>query len=299
MESVKLRDLEEESIYILREVAACYDNPVLMYSIGKDSSVLLHLAQKAFYPADIPFSLLHIDTGWKFKEMISFRDKVVKQLNLKLHVYTNQEGVQNNVTPFTHGSSAYTDIMKTQALRQALDQYQFDCALGGARRDEDLSRAKERIFSIRNKQYSWNPREQRPEFWRNFNTQITDNQTMRVFPISNWTELDVWTYILAENIPVVPLYFAKMRPVVQQESGWMMVDDCRYPLSETDRVQTRKVRFRTLGCYPLTAACDSDATTLTDIVKELHLARDSERSGRLIDHDTKGSMELKKREGYF
>jgi sulfate adenylyltransferase subunit 2 len=294
-----LKRLEAESIEIMREVAAEFRKPVMLYSIGKDSSVMLHLAIKAFYPAALPFPLMHVDTTWKFKEMISFRDETARRLNLDLIVYINQEGLDRGVNPFASGSAVHTHVMKTEALRQALDKYGFDAAFGGARRDEEKSRAKERIFSFRSKGHSWDPRNQRPELWNLFNTRIRSGESIRVFPLSNWTELDVWQYIRCENIAVVPLYFAKMRPVVQRSGTWIMVDDDRIPLEPGEKPETRLVRFRTLGCYPLTGAIESDAESLDDIVAEMETARVSERQGRLIDTDEAASMEKKKREGYF
>ena len=294
-----LRELENESIHILREVAATFSNPVLLYSIGKDSSVLLHLARKAFHPAGLPFKVMHIDTGWKFREMIAFRDRVAAQYGLDLLVYTNQAGAEAGMSPLVHGSSSYTDVMKTQALRQALDLYKFDAAIGGARRDEEKSRAKERIFSIRNRAHGWDPKLQRPELWRAFNSRLSDGQSMRVFPLSNWTELDVWEYILAEQIEVVDLYFARSRPTVLRDGGIIMLDDDRLSLREDEVALARQVRFRTLGCYPLTAAIESGAQSIADIVAELRTSRLSERQGRMIDRDEASSMERKKREGYF
>jgi sulfate adenylyltransferase subunit 2 len=294
-----LKRLEAESIEIMREVVAEFRKPVMLYSIGKDSSVMLHLAIKAFYPAALPFPLMHVDTTWKFREMISFRDETARRLKLDLIVYVNQEGVDRGVNPFASGSAIHTHVMKTEALRQALDKYGFDAAFGGARRDEEKSRAKERIFSFRSKGHSWDPRNQRPELWNLFNTRIQSGESIRVFPLSNWTELDVWQYIRCENIAVVPLYFAKMRPVVQRSGTWIMVDDDRLPLEPGEKPETRLVRFRTLGCYPLTGAIESDAETLDDIVAEMETARVSERQGRLIDTDEAASMEKKKREGYF
>ena len=294
-----LKRLEAESIEIMREVVAEFKKPVMLYSIGKDSSVMLHLAIKAFYPAPLPFPLLHVDTTWKFREMIAFRDDTARRLNLDLLIYTNQEGVSRGVNPFACGSSLHTHVMKTEALKQALDKYGFDAAFGGARRDEEKSRAKERIFSFRSKDHVWDPRDQRPELWNLFNTRVRQGETIRVFPLSNWTELDVWTYIMLEGIPVVPLYFAKERPVVERNGTWIMVDDDRMPLDAGEKPQTRMVRFRTLGCYPLTGAVESRATTLAEIVAEMAAARVSERQGRLIDTDEAASMEKKKREGYF
>lgn len=294
-----LKRLEDESIHIMREVAAEFRNPVMLYSIGKDSSVMLHLARKAFFPAPPPFPLLHVDTTWKFKEMIRFRDQAAKQAGMDLIVHTNQEGVRNGITPFTHRASSYTNIMKTDALKQALTHYKFDAAFGGARRDEEKSRAKERIFSFRTETHSWDPKNQRPELWNLYNARIRQGESIRVFPLSNWTELDIWQYILKENIPIVPLYFAAERPVVEWNGQLIMIDDDRFPLAPGQKPEMRRVRFRTLGCYPLTAAMESDADTLPAIVREMLLARSSERSGRLIDHDENASMEKKKREGYF
>ena len=294
-----LKALENESIEILRETAASFRKPVLMYSIGKDSSVLLHLAKKAFFPAPIPFQLLHIDTTWKFKEMISFRDKVVAENSLSLIVNTNKEGVESGVNPFTTGISEYTRIMKTVALRQALDLHQIDAAIGGSRRDEEKSRAKERIFSVREEGHAWNPRNQRPEMWRTYNTRLAPGQTMRVFPISDWTELDVWRYIEQEKIEVNPLYFAKKRPVVKRGDQLIMVDDDRYQLNPGEKPEMIEVRFRTLGCYPLTAAVESQATTIEEIVEEVFSVKLSERATRLIDGANEDSMEKKKSEGYF
>jgi sulfate adenylyltransferase subunit 2 len=294
-----LRRLEAESIEIMREVVAEFKNPVMLYSIGKDSSVMLHLAIKAFYPAALPFPLMHIDTTWKFSEMIAFRDQIVKRLGVNLIVYVNREGVERGVGPIASGSSLHTQVMKTEALKQALDLHGFDAAFGGARRDEEKSRAKERIFSFRSQSHVWDPRNQRPELWNLFNTRIEAGETIRVFPLSNWTELDVWHYIMLENIEVVPLYFAKPRPVVMRGGTWIMVDDERLPLHPGERPQLRVVRFRTLGCYPLTGAIESDAKSLEDIVAEMRIARVSERQGRLIDSDETSSMEKKKREGYF
>ncbi|HEY4202298.1 MAG TPA: sulfate adenylyltransferase subunit CysD [Devosiaceae bacterium] len=294
-----LQSLEAESIEIFREVAASFERPVMMYSIGKDSSVLLHLARKAFYPSKVPFPLLHIDTTWKFHEMIAFRDRMAREYDLDLLVHTNPEGIANNVTPFTYGSSRYTDIMKTQALRQALNAGKYDAAIGGARRDEEKSRAKERIFSHRNANHVWDPKNQRPELWRIFNTRLAPGESMRVFPISNWTELDIWTYIYSENIPIVPLYFARPRPVVERQGTLIMVDDERYPLEQGEVPREETVRFRTLGCYPLTGAIRSDAGDLPSIIMEMQASRTSEREGRLIDSDQAGSMEKKKQEGYF
>jgi sulfate adenylyltransferase subunit 2 len=294
-----LRQLEAESIYIMREVAAEFQNPVMLYSIGKDSAVLLHLAMKAFYPGKPPFPLLHVDTTWKFQEMIAFRDAEAKRLGVDLMVQINEEGVRNGISPITHGSALHTDIMKTEALKQAFAKYGFDAAFGGARRDEEKSRAKERVYSFRNASHNWDPKRQRPELWHLANTKVNPGESMRVFPLSNWTELDVWTYIYMEDIPVVPLYFAKERPVVERDGTLIMVDDDRLPLEEGETPQMRKVRFRTLGCYPLTGAIESEAATVPEIIEELIASRHSERQGRVIDHDQVGSMEKKKQEGYF
>jgi sulfate adenylyltransferase subunit 2 len=294
-----LQALESESIEIFREVAASFERPVMMYSIGKDSSVLLHLARKAFYPSRIPFPLLHIDTTWKFKEMIAFRDRMAREHGFELIVHTNPTGLEQGINPFDHGSSRYTDIMKTQALRQALDAGRYDAAIGGARRDEEKSRAKERIFSHRNAQHVWDPKNQRPELWRVFNTRLAPGDSMRVFPLSNWTELDIWTYIYAEKIEIVPLYFARPRPVVERLGTLIMVDDDRYPLLDGETPREETVRFRTLGCYPLTGAIRSSAGDLPSIIMEMQASRTSEREGRLIDSDQAGSMEKKKQEGYF
>ncbi len=294
-----LKRLEAEAIHIMREVAAEFRNPVMMYSIGKDSSVMLHLAMKAFYPSPPPFPLLHIDTTWKFKEMISFRDETAKRLGLNLLVHTNSAGVSQGISPFSHGSAVYTNVMKTEALKEALNYYRFDAAFGGARRDEEASRAKERVFSFRTAAQTWDPKNQRPELWNLYNTRIKAGESLRVFPLSNWTELDIWQYIAAEQIPIVPLYFAAMRPVVDRDGQLIMVDDDRLPLAEGETPAVRMVRFRTLGCYPLTGAVASTANTLSEIVAEMLGSRSSERSGRLIDHDESGSMERKKREGYF
>jgi sulfate adenylyltransferase subunit 2 len=294
-----LRQIESEAIGILREVAAEFRNPVLLYSIGKDSSVLLHLALKAFYPGKPPFPLMHIDTTWKFREMIAFRDATAARLGIELIVRTNQDGLAQGINPIASGSALHTQIMKTEALKQALDQFGFDAAIGGARRDEEKSRAKERIFSFRTAGHAWDPRHQRPELWHVFNTRLRPGESMRVFPLSNWTELDVWQYIVAENIEVVPLYFAKERPVIQRGGVWIMVDDDRLPLHPGETPELRRVRFRTLGCYPLTGAIESDAASPADVVAELRGARQSERQGRLIDSDEDSSMERKKREGYF
>ncbi|HEY8009266.1 MAG TPA: sulfate adenylyltransferase subunit CysD [Methylocella sp.] len=297
--SPHLRRLESESIFILREVAAEFERPVMLYSIGKDSSVMLHLAQKAFFPSKPPFPLLHVDTTWKFREMITFRDEAVKRAGMELLVHINEEGLARGVSPFTSGSSVHTQVMKTEGLRQALDFWRFDAAFGGARRDEEKSRAKERIFSHRSAAHAWDPRNQRPELWQLFNTRIKAGESMRVFPLSNWTELDVWDYILAENIPVVPLYFAKKRPVVERDGALIMVDDERFPLQPGEVPRTESVRFRTLGCYPLTGAIRSQAANLPEMIAEMRASTTSERQGRLIDHDESGSMEKKKREGYF
>jgi sulfate adenylyltransferase subunit 2 len=294
-----LRRLEAESIEIMREVVAEFKRPVMLYSIGKDSSAMLHLAIKAFHPAPLPFPLLHVDTTWKFREMIAFRDETARRLKLDLLVYVNEEGVRQGIGPVASGSAIHTHVMKTEALKQALDKFGFDAAFGGARRDEEKSRAKERIFSFRTKNHTWDPRDQRPELWNLFNTRIGAGESIRVFPLSNWTELDVWQYIAAENIPVVPLYFAKERPVVRRSGTWIMVDDERLPLEPGERPQMLRVRFRTLGCYPLTGAIESDADTLAAIIGEMETARVSERQGRLIDTDETASMEKKKREGYF
>jgi sulfate adenylyltransferase subunit 2 len=294
-----LRRLEAESIHIMREVVAAAQRPVMLYSIGKDSAVMLRLAVKAFYPAPPPFPFLHVDTTWKFKEMYAFRQRMADELGLNLIVHVNQEGLARGIGPFTHGSAVHTDVMKTQALKQALDEHRFDAAFGGARRDEERSRAKERIFSFRTAQHRWDPKNQRPELWRLYNARTHQGESMRVFPLSNWTELDVWQYIYAEQIPIVPLYFARPRPVVERDGTLVMVDDDRMPLAEGERPQMRRVRFRTLGCYPLTGAVDSDADSLQAIIGEMLVASTSEREGRVIDHDTAGSMERKKREGYF
>ena len=294
-----LKALENESIEILRETAAAFRKPVLLYSIGKDSAVLLHLAMKAFWPAPIPFPVLHIDTTWKFKEMISFRDEMAKKYNLNLVTHTNAQGVADNISPFSTGISEYTRVMKTVALRQALDANQFDAAIGGSRRDEERSRAKERIFSVREAGHRWDPRNQRPELWRTYNPKITNEQSMRVFPISDWTELDIWSYIEEQNVPVNPLYFAKERPVVFRGEQMIMVDDERFPLINNEKPEMRRIRFRTLGCYPLTAAVESNATTVSEIVEEVMNVKLSERATRLIDGEKEDSMEKKKTEGYF
>jgi sulfate adenylyltransferase subunit 2 len=299
VKSAILKTLENESIEILRETASAFRNPVMMYSIGKDSSVLLHLARKAFYPSPIPFKLLHVDTTWKFKEMIGFRDEVVRDLGLNLVIHTNQAGVDSGINPFTSGISEYTRVMKTVALREALDKYAFDAAIGGSRRDEEKSRAKERIFSVRDEGHRWNPRAQRPELWRTYNTRLAPGQTMRVFPLSDWTEADIWNYILQENIYVNPLYFAKNRPMVKRGDQLIMVDDERYPLQDGEKPFDAMVRFRTLGCYPLTAAVESTASTIEEVVEEVLNVNLSERATRLIDGDNEDSMEKKKTEGYF
>ncbi len=294
-----LQRLEAESIHILREVVAECERPVMLYSIGKDSSVLLHLALKAFHPAKPPFPLLHVDTTWKFREMIAFRDATAARLGVELLVHINQDGLKRGIGPFTHGSAVHTDVMKTQALKQALDQYGFDAAIGGARRDEEKSRATERVVSFRSAQHRWDPKRQRPELWRLYNTRKSKGESLRVFPLSNWTELDVWQYIYMENIPIVPLYFSKQRPVVERDGTLIMVDDERMPLHDGERPQQRWVRFRTLGCYPLTGAVESRADTLPAIIQEMLLTTSSERQGRVIDHDSAASMEKKKQEGYF
>ncbi len=294
-----LRQLEAESIHILREVAAEFENPVMLYSIGKDSSVMLHLARKAFYPGKIPFPLMHVDTTWKFREMIEFRDRMAREHGFELLIYTNEEGVRQGINPFTHGSALYTDIMKTEGLKQALDKYKFDAAFGGARRDEEKSRAKERIFSFRSATHRWDPKSQRPELWNLYNARVKPGESIRAFPISNWTELDIWQYITLEEIPIVPLYYAKVRPVVERDGMLILVDDERLKLQPGEKAQMKSVRFRTLGCYPLTGAVESSAATLPEIIQEMLLTRTSERQGRLIDHDQAGSMEKKKQEGYF
>jgi sulfate adenylyltransferase subunit 2 len=294
-----LRQLEAESIHIIREVAAEFEKPVMLYSIGKDSSVMLHLARKAFYPAKPPFPLMHVDTTWKFREMIEFRDKMASEYGFDLLIHTNQEGAREGISPFTHGSALYTDIMKTEGLKQALDKYKFDAAFGGARRDEEKSRAKERIFSFRTETHRWDPKNQRPELWNLYNTRVKPGESIRVFPISNWTELDIWQYIDLEQIPIVPLYYSKVRPVVERDGMLIMADDERLQLKDGEKIEMKSVRFRTLGCYPLTGAVESTATTLPEIIQEMLLTRTSERQGRLIDHDSAGSMEKKKQEGYF
>jgi sulfate adenylyltransferase subunit 2 len=297
--STYLRQLEAESIHIMREVVAEFQNPVMLYSIGKDSSVLLHLAMKAFYPAKPPFPLLHVDTTWKFREMIEFRDKEAERLGIDLMVHINEQGVRDGISPITHGSTLHTDIMKTEALKQAFAIHGFDAAFGGARRDEEKSRAKERVYSFRNTAHNWDPKRQRPELWHLANTKVKPGESMRVFPLSNWTELDVWTYIYLEDIPVVPLYFAKERPVIERGGTLIMVDDDRLPIDAGEAPEMARVRFRTLGCYPLTGALRSDATTVPEVIEELIASRHSERQGRVIDHDQVGSMEKKKQEGYF
>jgi sulfate adenylyltransferase subunit 2 len=294
-----LQRLEAESIDIMREAVSESEKPVMLYSIGKDSSVMLHLAMKAFYPSTPPFPLLHVDTTWKFQEMYAFREATVKELGLDLIVHVNPDAQAKNINPFTHGSAVHTDIWKTQGLTQALDKFGFDAAFGGARRDEEKSRAKERIFSFRSAQHRWDPKLQRPELWRLYNARKNQGESMRVFPLSNWTELDIWQYIYLENIPIVPLYFSRTRPVVERDGTLIMVDDDRMPLQPGEKPEMKSVRFRTLGCYPLTGAIESEATTLTSIIQEMLLARTSERQGRVIDHDASGSMEKKKQEGYF
>ena len=294
-----LKQLEAESIHIIREVAAEFDNPVMLYSIGKDSAVMLHLARKAFYPGKLPFPVMHVDTQWKFQDMYRFRDRMVEEMGLELITHTNPEGIAQGINPFTHGSAKHTDVMKTEGLKQALDKYGFDAAFGGARRDEEKSRAKERIFSFRNEQHRWDPKNQRPELWNLYNTRIHKGESVRVFPISNWTELDVWLYIYRENIPVPSLYLAAERPVVERDGALIMVDDDRLPLRDGEQASERRVRFRTLGCYPLTGAIESDADTLEKIIAEMLVATTSERQGRVIDHDPSASMEKKKQEGYF
>ena len=294
-----LEKLESESIHIIREVASEFENPVMLYSIGKDSAVMLHLALKAFLPGKLPFKLLHVDTTWKFKEMIKFRDAVKKKYDLDLLVHINDEGVKNNIGPITHGSKLHTDIMKTQALKQALNKYKFDAAFGGARRDEEKSRAKERIFSFRDKQHHWDPKNQRPELWNLYNTKITKGESVRVFPLSNWTELDVWQYIYQEKIEIVPLYLAAIRPIIKRDNLILMVDDKRLDVKESETIENKLVRFRTLGCYPLTGAIESNAKSVEEIILELIQSKNSEREGRAIDKDQIGSMEKKKQEGYF
>ena len=294
-----IEKLESESIHIIREVAAEFENPVMLYSIGKDSSVMLHLAQKAFAPNKIPFKFMHIDTTWKFREMIIFREEVVKKYKLDLIVHINQDGVRDKISPIVHGSKIHTDIMKTQALKQALDNYRFDAAFGGARRDEEKSRAKERIFSFRDKSHRWDPKNQKPELWNLFNTKINKDESVRVFPLSNWTEIDVWQYIYQEKISIVPLYFAKIRPIIKRDNMLIMVDDDRLEIKQSEKIEQIKVRFRTLGCYPLTAAVESSASSVEEIISELLDTKFSERQGRLIDNDQIGSMEKKKQDGYF
>jgi sulfate adenylyltransferase subunit 2 len=294
-----LQRLEAESIHILREVVAECDRPVMLYSIGKDSAVMLHLARKAFFPAPPPFPLLHVDTTWKFRAMYEFRELVARQSGMELIVHVNQDGLRQGISPITHGSAIHTDVMKTQALKQALDKYGFDAAFGGARRDEEKSRAKERVFSFRTAQHRWDPKSQRPELWSLYNARKRQGESLRVFPISNWTELDVWQYIYLENIPIAPLYFSAQRPVVKRDDTWIMVDDHRLPLLPGEQPQNKFVRFRTLGCYPLTGAVESTAATLSEIIQETLLTKTSERQGRVIDHDGAGSMEKKKQEGYF
>ena len=293
-----LKRLEAESIHIIREVAAEFSNPVMLYSIGKDSGVMLHLAMKAFYPSKPPFPLLHVDTTWKFRDMITFRDETAARLGMDLIVHTNPEGLEKNIGPFSHGSSVHTHIMKTEALKQALNKYGFDAAFGGARRDEEKSRAKERVFSFRNSNHGWDPKNQRPELWNLYNARVAKGESIRAFPLSNWTELDIWQYILTEDIPMVPLYFAARRPVVNRDGMLIMVDDDRMPL-DGKTPEMKMVRFRTLGCYPLTGAVESSAATLPEIIQEMLLTKTSERQGRVIDHDSAGSMEEKKRQGYF
>lgn len=294
-----LKKLEAESIQIIREVAAEFDNPVMLYSVGKDSAVMLHLARKAFFPAKIPFPLLHVDTDWKFKEMIAFRDQMAQKYGFDLIVHKNQEGIDAGIGPFTHGSAKHTDIMKTQGLKQALNAGGYDAAFGGARRDEEKSRAKERVYSFRDKNHAWDPKKQRPELWDTYNSKVDKGESIRVFPLSNWTELDIWQYIYLEGIEIVPLYLAKPRPVVERDDTLIMVDDDRMPIDENETIEMKNVRFRTLGCYPLTGAVESTAATLPEIIQEMLLTKTSERQGRVIDHDSSGSMEKKKMEGYF
>ncbi|MCE3251547.1 MAG: cysD [Cellvibrio sp.] len=294
-----LKQLEAESIHIIREVAAEFDKPVMLYSVGKDSAVMMHLTMKAFFPGKPPFPMMHVDTTWKFREMIEFRDQRIKELGWDLIVHINQEGVDMGISPFVHGSAKHTDIMKTQGLKQALNKYGFDAAFGGARRDEEKSRAKERVYSFRDKNHRWDPKNQRPELWNIYNGRVDKGESIRVFPLSNWTELDIWQYIHLENIPIVPLYFAAKRPVVERDGTLIMVDDDRMPIGPDDKIQEKMVRFRTLGCYPLTGAVESEATTLPEIIQEMLLTTTSERQGRVIDHDSSGSMEKKKQEGYF
>ncbi len=299
MNLTHLKKLEAESIHIFREVAAEFDNPVMLYSVGKDSAVLLHLARKAFAPGKIPFPLLHVDTNWKFKEMIAFRDQMAKDYGFELLVHQNPEGIEMGMGPFTHGSATHTDVMKTQGLKQALNKYGFDAAFGGARRDEEKSRAKERVYSFRDENHRWDPKSQRPELWNIYNGKVHKGESIRVFPLSNWTELDIWQYIYLESIPIVPLYLAQERPVVERDGTMIMVDDDRMPIGEDEEIQMKSVRFRTLGCYPLTGAVESTANTLPEIIQEMLLTKTSERQGRVIDHDSAGSMEKKKMEGYF
>jgi sulfate adenylyltransferase subunit 2 len=294
-----LKQLEAESIHIIREVAAEFDKPVMLYSIGKDSAVMMHLTMKAFFPGKPPFPMMHVDTTWKFHEMIEFRDQRIKDLGWDLIVHINQDGVDMGISPFVHGSAKHTDIMKTQGLKQALNKYGFDAAFGGARRDEEKSRAKERVYSFRDKNHRWDPKNQRPELWNIYNGRVDKGESIRVFPLSNWTELDIWQYIHLESIPIVPLYFAAKRPVVERDGALIMVDDDRMPIDPNDKVEEKMVRFRTLGCYPLTGAVESEATTLPEIIQEMLLTTTSERQGRVIDHDSSGSMEKKKQEGYF
>ncbi|WP_127556288.1 sulfate adenylyltransferase subunit CysD [Saccharospirillum alexandrii] len=294
-----LKQLEAESIHIIREVAAEFDNPVMLYSIGKDSAVMLHLARKAFFPGRLPFKLMHVDTGWKFKEMYEFRDRLVEEYDLDLIVHRNEDGIRQGINPFDHGSAKHTDIMKTQALKQALDLHRFDAAFGGARRDEEKSRAKERVYSFRDRNHRWDPKNQRPELWNIYNGKINRGESIRVFPLSNWTELDIWQYIHLESIPIVPLYFSAKRPVVERDGMLLNINDDRMKLRPDEEVQHKSVRFRTLGCYPLTGAVESTATTLPEIIQEMLLTTTSERQGRAIDHDSSGSMEKKKQEGYF
>ncbi len=299
MKLTHLKQLEAESIHIIREVVAEFENPVMLYSIGKDSSVMLHLARKAFYPAPPPFPLMHIDTTWKFREMIEFRERMVNEYGFELLVYTNMEGVEQGMSPFKHGSALYTDVMKTEGLKQALDKYKFDAAFGGARRDEEKSRAKERIFSFRTNTHRWDPKSQRPELWNLYNARVNQGESIRAFPLSNWTELDIWQYIYLEKIPIVPLYYSKERPVLERDGMLIMADDERLELLPGEKIEIKSVRFRTLGCYPLTGAVESTAATLPEIIQEMLLTKTSERQGRLIDHDQAGSMEKKKQEGYF
>ena len=299
MNLTHLQKLEAESIHIIREVAAEFDKPVMLYSVGKDSAVLLHLARKAFAPGKIPFPLLHVDTTWKFKEMIEFRDQMAKEHGFELLVHKNPDGIAMDINPFVHGSAKHTDVMKTQGLKQALDHYGFDAAFGGARRDEEKSRAKERVYSFRDKNHRWDPKSQRPELWNVYNGKVNKGESIRVFPLSNWTELDIWQYIYLESIQIVPLYLSAKRPVVERDGTLIMVDDERMPIAEGEEVQMKNVRFRTLGCYPLTGAVESEAATLPDIIQEMLLTKTSERQGRVIDHDSAGSMEKKKMEGYF